>query len=140
MTAAIITFMKKTFRILGLMLCTILISIGFTACGDDDNEPGSNSIVGTWRLSLQEEDGIMWHCQYEFSSNGSLKVKDWTGNNEPANYEATGNYSTSADVLTLTITADGESWTEQYKFKIEGNHLIIYDYEEDGPNTFVKIK
>ena len=124
------------------MLCTILISIGFTACGDDDdNEPGSNSIVGTWRLSLRDEDGDMWYCQYEFSLKGTLKVKDWSGNNEPAKYEASGKYSVSADVLTLIITeADGETYTEQYKFKIEGNRLIIYDYEEDGPNTFVKIK
>lgn len=83
------------------------------------------------------DDDAMWYCQYEFNSNGTLKVKDWTGDKEPANYEADGNYSVSADVLTISID---DEWTESYKFKLEGNSLIIYDYEEEGPNEFVRIK
>lgn len=129
--------MKRTLRMFGLMLCTILLCASFTSCGDDDDDgPESTSIVGTWRLSLK--DGIeMWYCQYEFNSNGTLKVKDWTDDNEPSNYEAGGKYTISADVLTITVDGEG---SESYKFKLNGNNLIIYDYEEDGANVFVRIK
>ena len=121
-----------------MLLCAIFMAVGFTSCSDDDDDP-KNSIVGTWMLMIQEEDG-QWFCQYNFKSDGSLQVKDWSSEGgEPSSYEATGKWSVAGDILTITINEeDGESYTDSYRFKLDGNKLIIYDYEEDGPNVFVK--
>ncbi|MDE5688311.1 MAG: lipocalin family protein [Paramuribaculum sp.] len=129
--------MKKTFRVFGMLLCAIFMAVNFTSCSDDDDE---GSIVGTWMLMIQEEDG-QWFCQYNFKSDGSLQVKDWSSEDvEPSSYEATGKWSVAGDILTITVDEgeEGENWTEAYRFKLDGNKLIIYDYEEDGPNVFVR--
>ncbi len=122
-------------------LCVIL-AIAFTSCGDDDDEPsngtsGTTGIVGTWRLTLVESNGESWFCQYHFKADGTLEVKDWSSHSsEPASYEAKGTYSVSGSYLTIKI--DGE-YEETYKFSLEGNKLIIFDYEDDGPNVFYKM-
>ncbi len=120
-----------------MLLCAIFMAVNFTSCSDDDDE---GSIVGTWMLMIQEEDG-QWFCQYNFKSDGSLQVKDWSSEDvEPSSYEATGKWSVAGDILTITVDEgeEGENWTEAYRFKLDGNKLIIYDYEEDGPNVFVR--
>lgn len=130
--------MKKTFRVFGMLLCAIFMAVGFTSCSDDDDDEGS--IVGTWMLMIQDDYG-QWFCQYNFKSDGSLQVKDWSSEDgEPSSYEATGKWSVAGDILTITVddSEEGESWTEAYRFKLDGNKLIIYDYEEDGPNVFVR--
>lgn len=38
----------KTLNIIGVLLMAIIISIGFTACSGDDDEPQQANIVGHW--------------------------------------------------------------------------------------------
>lgn len=124
--------------LIAVALCVIM-SMTFTSCNDDDDEPENNQIVGTWRLSVKESGSEFWYCQYNFKANGTFEVKDWSSTSpEPSSYEATGTYSISESWLTLTFNEDGEYYTETYRFSISGNKLIIYDYEEDGPNEFLK--
>ncbi len=121
--------------IVAVALCVIM-AMAFNSCSNDDNEPASNNIVGTWRLSLKESDGEIWYCQYKFKSDGTLEVKDWNSDSkEPSSYEAMGTYSISGSFITLNI----DEYEETYRFSIEGNKLIIYDYEDDGPNVFYRV-
>lgn len=121
-----------------MALCVIL-TCGFVSCSDDDDEKsGDSSIVGTWLLSLPDEDGEVWYCQYHFKSDGTFEGKDWGESGvyeEPANYEFTGNWSTDGDKLTLKFQGDS---SETYRYSLDGDKLIIYDYEEPGPNVFVR--
>lgn len=123
--------------LVAVALCVIM-AMAFTSCGDDDDdEPAANSIVGTWRLSVMDSDGEAWFCQYNFKSDGSLEVKDWSSESgEPATYEARGTYTIVDSYIKIKIENEGE---ETYRFSLEGNKLIIYDYEEDGPNVFYRI-
>lgn len=122
--------------LVAVALCVIM-AIAFVGCSNDDDEPENNPIVGTWKLSLSEGGGSYWYCQYNFKSDGTFEVKDWTSNStEPANYEGSGTYSVSGSVLTLNYN---EEETETYRFSVNGNKLTIYDYEEDGPNDFYKL-
>ncbi|MBD5229461.1 MAG: hypothetical protein HDS69_05425 [Bacteroidales bacterium] len=126
--------------LVAVALCVIM-AMAFTSCSDDDDEPVGNNIVGTWRLSLKEDDGGFWYCQYNFKSNGTLEVKDWSSEQkEPSSYEAKGTYTVSDSFITLKIDDEEEgTYEETYRFSIEGNKLIIFDYEDDGPNVFYKV-
>lgn len=129
---------KHLQNVIAVALCVIM-SLSITSCSDDDDED-EQSIVGTWRLTMLEpnEDGIYWYCQYNLKSDGTFEVKDWSSTSqEPTSYEAKGKWSCTDDTISLSF--DDEGYTETYKYKLEGNNLIIYDYEEDGPNVFVRI-
>ena len=121
----------------------IIMSFAFVACSDDDDKSPENAIVGTWRLSLyEEEDDSYWYCQYEFRSDGTLSVKDWSEDSgELASYEATGKWTIANDRLVIEIVEEGvDPYRESFRFSIDGDKLTIYDYVEDGPNVFVKVK
>lgn len=130
--------------LIAVALCVIL-SLAFTSCSDDDDDDSvKNPIVGTWRLSMQEpgESNEFYYCQYNFKSDGTFEVKDWSSSTkEPSSYKGNGSWTTVDETLTLKCNDEEvpEGYTETYKYKIEGNKLIIFDYEEYGPNIFVKI-
>jgi len=118
------------------------MSLACASCGDDDDEPDNgSSIVGTWLLTMEESDGAYYYCQYNFKSNGTLEVVDWSSEGEvPAEYEATGKWSIDGDIIILVVYEDdGSMREEKYKFLLEKDALIIYDYEEPGPNVFVRV-
>ena len=113
--------------------------MGLTSCSDDDDEP-SDPIVGTWLLQIQEPEGV-WNLQFHIMNNGTLEGKSWNtpDESEPKNYEFTGNWSIAGEYLTLSIIeTDGEIESETYRYNVDGNKLIIYDYDEPGPNVFYK--
>ena len=100
--------------LLAAVVCVIM-SLGFTGCSDDDDKSPENAIVGTWRLSLyEEEEDSYWYCQYEFRSDGTLSVKDWNEDSgEPASYEATGKWTIANDRLVIEIVEeDAEPYRE----------------------------
>lgn len=120
----------------------IIMSFAFVACSDDDDKSPENAIVGTWRLSLyEEEDDSYWYYQYEFRSDGTLSVKDWgEDSGELASYEATGKWTIANDRLVIEIVDEGVGpYRESFRFSIDGDKLTIYE-DEEGPNVFVKVK
>lgn len=122
--------------LVAVALC-VIVAMAFNSCSNDDDEPASNGIVGTWRLALKESDGEFWYCQYNFKSDGTFEVKDWTSRyEEPSSYEAKGTYTISNSFITIKVDGEGE---ETYRYSLEGNKLIIYDYEDDGPNEFYRL-
>lgn len=64
----------KTFRLFGVLLMAVMLSINLTSCGDDDddNNPSNYSelIVGTWQLTKWEMwDEVAGEMDYD-SGNG----------------------------------------------------------------------
>lgn len=129
--------MKKYIQLLFVALFATLPLV-LTSCGDDDNEPADDSIVGTWLLSIRDDyDDSIWYCQYNFKANGTFECKDWDSDEREPSYEDFGTWVVSGDVITITWDGD-EEYPEIYRFSLDGNRLIIYDYEEPGPNVFVR--
>ena len=41
--------MKNYFKLMSLLLGMVLCSAAFVACGDDNDEPASNKVIGVWQ-------------------------------------------------------------------------------------------
>lgn len=123
--------------LVAVALCVIM-AMAFTSCSDDDDEPASNSIVGTWRLARKESASTLWYYQFNFNSNGNFEFKMWSPDEpeDPSPGEYKGTYTISNQFITLNYYDDDK---EIYRFSIEGNKLILYDFEDDGPNEFYKV-
>ncbi|WP_305233909.1 hypothetical protein [uncultured Bacteroides sp.] len=50
----------KTFRLIGIAIMAILISVNFASCSSDDDEEETNSeykaLLGSWQMSEQDGD------------------------------------------------------------------------------------
>lgn len=124
--------MKKTIRMFGLMFCTILMCVGFTACGDDDDGGSAANIVGSWygtRTYYNPVGGTKYqYLSITFESNG-------TGSME---YEAPGSFSVAKFTYRVqgnTIVCVG-AYANTYgdsasdftmKIAIEGDRLVPID-------------
>lgn len=110
----------KTFKLFGLALMAVLLSVGFAACGDDDDEDAvSSEIVGTWVADS--------YTTVTFNSNGTGYTTE-TYNGETETYNFT--YTYNAETGVLKVTADGETIT-MTNVKIKGNTLTYVDEEGD---------
>lgn len=124
--------------VVAVALC-VLMAISLVSCGDDDDEPDNGSIVGTWLLTLPESNGEYWYCQYEFRPDGTFWSKGWNSSSPEPSYNSIGTWSVANDRITLRFTDAGyEPYDETYRFSLDGNNLILYDYENPGPNVFVR--
>lgn len=111
-----------------------LLCFGMTSC-DDDDDP--ETLVGVWQLALPADYDLIWYCQYDLQPDGTFFVKDWMSDEyEPLNYDAYGRWIISGYTITFYF-ANGDA--ETYDFTFEGDRLIIYDYDEPGPNVFIRI-
>lgn len=111
--------MKRVYYFLMVMLMA-LVTVGFTACGDDDDEPKESSIVGTWSSKYVDEDGE-GELLIQFTKSGdfhSVEVYD----HEPP-YVEHGKYTVSGNKLTIVYDEDNEK--ETYEYSIKGDNLTI---------------
>ncbi len=126
--------MKKQLFLLVAMLLAVM-SISLTACGDDNDEPGSGGdIVGTWECDISrtliDEMSDMYKSGdqlIQFRSDGTMVTvmayvltDTWaaiTGERDDIEVEY-GTYRISGDKL---ISGDGET----VKFKLQGNKLTL---------------
>jgi hypothetical protein len=68
----------KTFKLIGVALLTVLLSVGFSSCSKSDDDNGgssSNPLVGTWELS--DEDGDYYTV--ELKADGSYYQVEYKG-------------------------------------------------------------
>lgn len=124
------------------VMCVIM-SLGVTSCSDDEDvKVPENAIVGTWRLTLWEaESHKNWYCQHEYKSDGTLLFKSWyQDEQQPSSYEGNGKWTIDGNILYLEFNGASGVERENYRFSIEGDKLIIYDYDDPGPNEFYRIK
>jgi len=77
--------MKKTFRFIGMVLMAVLVSVGFAACSDDDEDDNSIPTAAqllntTWRGSGNAWNGYSATVTFNSSSSCTVKVYDNKGN------------------------------------------------------------
>lgn len=105
----------KTFRLIGMVLLAILVSVNFAACNDDDEEETGTSIVGTWKYT-SNEDGT---GSFTFKSNGSLVWDDGEETTSNHTYQLNGSelkiiFNDNDDYTLGTFTIAGNKATYKY--------------------------
>jgi hypothetical protein len=81
----------KTLRFIGTALLTVLMSVGFSACGgsdDDGNQPSSNPLVGTWEMTDVDGD----YYTLELKADGSYYQVEYEGTTEEIDRSYKGSY------------------------------------------------
>ena len=121
--------MKKFYFFLTVMLLT-LVSCGVASCGNDDDEPKTSDIVGTWQVKAVDDDGEAYENLVQFTKNGK-----WHSVDIYVEYDGTdvdvehGTYSVSGNKVMVTYTDDGHSITETFTYEVKGDKLMLtYDY------------
>lgn len=67
----------KTFRFIGMALLAVVMSVNFTSCSDDEEEPSKNDdgVITNQKLLIElrmtNEDGVSI-TEYSYGSNGKL--------------------------------------------------------------------
>ena len=122
----------RTIRFFGLTLLTIIMSINFSACSDDDDEAESNNIeqllIGTW-----QEEG--YESFITFISNGTGLYID---EDEPSE-----NFTWSLQGKMLISNFGDEVETDKI-VKITKDIMILTDGDESGDEpyeeyTFIRV-
>lgn len=93
--------MKTLFKYFFVILSMMAMTIGFSACSNDDEGGSSSSIVGTWAYE-EDYDGEYYYEEITFKANGTLIVEC-----EESYYD------------------DFDSWTERGTWEIDGDELIV---------------
>ena len=123
--------MKKTLRMIGMMLCAILMVAGLNACSNDDDDEKNPSIVGTWETVAGGKT-----TQLTFKPDRTCFWKEWqTG--QPGDFDTdSGRYDTTEDVLSIWWDSEAdepEPWT--CTFVITGNKMTT---SENGGTTWTR--
>lgn len=114
---------RNLFRLMALMMVTTLC-MGFTACGDDDDEGNDSPIVATWTNSSNDNQ------QYQFKSNGDVvnhvvnpKFKGVTdqelSDSEVEKY-VYGTYSLNGNRFTIT-------WTKEKTLVVKSDNSQVWE-------------
>ncbi len=114
--------MKKTFRMIGMALVTILMAVGMAACGSDDDEgepadPATHDseLLGTWYFE-DEESEYSTYQEVTFRKDGTGKVyEEEEEDGDVYKYSFDFTWSTSNGNLKMTATS-GEDKGEVYNF------------------------
>ncbi len=118
----------KKFKLFAMML-VIATCVGFTSCGDDDDDedlPGSNSLVGVWQES---GDGYSFSLTLNADGTGILAESEkGSSYTQEIEWEASENM--------IRIYADGGD--DYWYYRIKGGSLYLYptreDYDLDDPS------
>lgn len=133
--------MKKYIYSLMVMLLALL-SVGFTACGNDD-EPKVPGIVGTWQHDHESND---WDVYYQFTKDGKFhyvwKTKMITPQGlKPTVAVANGTYTVSGTKLIVTLDSkpnyDLYLCPSECEYSVQGDKLKLL-LGEDEP-TFTRV-
>lgn len=126
--------MRMSFRLFSLVIMTMLLCVGFSSCGsnDDDEVVDSFSIVGIWQSSYEKEG----------DKGGTIKVTEIFTFTPDGNYtdEVKGDYSNinkgtysfSNNTLTLNEWSDREGYASYYiKVKVVSSKEMVWTPEKD---------
>ncbi|MBR5726263.1 MAG: hypothetical protein IKX56_05960 [Muribaculaceae bacterium] len=112
--------MKKYYYLLMVMLMA-LVSVGFAACGDDDDEPKNPDIVGTWQTKDSDSMTLL-----QFTKDGKFNEVDIVSEEGVADlYKFYGTYTVSGDKLTVTYIYSYETETVVSVYQVKGDKLTI---------------
>ena len=122
--------MKTYFKYV-MLLFVAALSLGFTSCSDDDDDPAS--LVGTWQQYDEEYDE---YYQITFKADGTFLDKGWDGDHS-YEYSDTGRWQVEEDLL--KITYDDEDGVDIVHFVIKGNKLIL-DPGTEYEDVYTRVK
>ena len=132
--------MKKFYFFLSVMLLT-LVSISFTSCGDDKDEPKSSDLVGTWQLKAVDEDGAAIETLLQFTKDGKGNSVDiYTEDGEVEIEVDRGTYTVSGNKINVTYTDNGQSITETMTYEVKNDKLMLSYADIPVSITLVRVK
>ena len=125
--------MKKTFRILGMLLIAVFVAGSFSSCSKDDDEvedPFTHDakLVGTWEANYTE-DGIQIKDTYVFKADGSYK-ETLVGSNgvDSLTYTYEGKWETDGYYLTTVVTKTNDEEEDYlpktYVYEFNTNNIV----------------
>ncbi len=121
----------KAKKLLFPLIMMLFMSVSFTSCIDDDDEPYYSPLVGSWEL-LEDSYGIV--PQYEinyfhFYSDGRGVYEAYDNHGDWCNWKYWwtdyGRYDNTVEIE----FQDGTTWT--YYWEINRGYLYLYDYWDD---------
>ena len=124
--------MKKKFFALMVML-VVLLTVGFAACGDDD-EPKGADIVGTWAYLTDTDGGFAILLQ--FTKDGKFHEVINSTLVEPKH----GTYIVSGHKLYRYYIFEDETATVESDYNVQGDKLMLYTPDGNGSATFTRVK
>lgn len=131
----------RTFRLIGMALIAMLISVNFTACSkDDDNEPTEEiGLVGTWKGQFNYGGNDYQILTLTFTADGKY-TKVRKGHEDGEDYSDTFNGTYTYNENTKKIAAkftdkNNDVSTDDYYMKsVSATTLVLIDWIawEDG--------
>ena len=116
----------KNFKFLFLIVLAVICSVGFVACGDDD-EPETNKLVGKWEC-LYDAYGDPWDEPLYFVFNDDGTGSEWFFDDPSDRLEFT--YVVTSSAINVK-TEYGDVYKVEYKFSSKGNKLTLYGWDDD---------
>lgn len=132
--------MKKLYYFLAVMLLA-LVSVGVTSCGDDDDEPKSSDLIGTWQLKAIDEDGATYESLVQFTKNGKWNSVDIYTDEVGVQVEVEqGTYTVSGNRITVSYTEDGQTLNESFTYEVKGDKLMLTYDDYPVAVTLIRVK
>lgn len=130
----------KKIKFLAMMIAALTFCMGFTACGDDDDDNADNPLIGTWVGTYDYEGGYTANEEevvtMTFTSDGKMTAK---GESASYNWSFSGEYNVTTQDLAngrmYLISLGGyfagedeyyDDDLEPEPFYINGNELVIF--------------
>lgn len=123
--------LNKGMRFALMFFIMAAVATTFTACGDDDDEPGIDSeLIGTWTFSGVDPYGDRVSTTMIFKKDGSMFIQEEFPDYPEDNYSATLSYSVTGDLSTgANLHAwgkvNGHTENIEYMATISGNQLTM---------------
>lgn len=122
----------KKFKFFALML-VIACCAGFTSCGDDDDDAGSDALVGTWVGTFDHEGGYYGDdvVTMTFTADGKMTAKGEDANHPEYGWSFSGTYKLSS--YDFDEDDDFDYGTRVFLISIVGRHSDYPDevYDDD---------
>jgi len=114
----------KTLRFFGMVLLTVLMSVGFTACSsdDDDDASGNASIVGTWKYT-DTDDEVALTLTFNSNKTGVVTVVSYENGRQTGSQ--TENFEYSYDATEGEVTIIGSDLEGRYSVTITATYLML---------------
>ncbi|MBD5175610.1 MAG: hypothetical protein HDT06_07300 [Bacteroidales bacterium] len=130
--------MKKTFNYIGMIVCIMLLSVGFIACSsDDDDKDVKVPIVGTWYLETVESNNTVCYTEMTYKNDGTVTYyyKETSKDGKIKTETDKGTYEVIKDVLRIWWESEDEDEPWSATFTINGNTMTT---SENGGTVWHK--
>ena len=114
----------KNSRLVGMALLALFMSVSFSACGgsdDDEPQPSSNPLIGTWEMTDIDGDNYI----LELKADGSYYQAEFYGKTEKVQISYKGTYK----ILSVNGNTYELSITTKEKQKMSGEIVTINETE-----------